>query len=597
MARRRILWQIYPSYLLIAFFALVAVTWLASRALNQFYFDSTAETLETQARLALWHVGAGLSEPEDTGAVNQYCSIFSRITGSRITVIRADGKVIGESDHDPRHLENYANRLEVMTALAGEVGMATRYSTTVQRRMMYVAVPDLAGDSVLGVVRTSLPVTTVAQGLDEYRRQLLLGGLIVAVLAAALGLFVSGRISRPLTQLTRGAERFARGELTYKLPVPNTEELALLADAMNEMAGQLDERIRQIIRQGNEQEAILHSMIEGVLAVDSDQKLIIMNHAAGDLIGVAAIGQEGRSLPEVTRNIQLLDFVQRTLSSDEPIEGDLILTDRTDRYLQAHGNLLRDSRGVKYGALVVLNNVTRLRELEKIRTEFVANVSHELKTPITSIKGFVETLSDGAVDQPEDRARFLSIISKQTDRLNAIIDDLLSLSRIERQTERSQISLQPEPIRPVLESSAQACEIKAANRKVRLRLEATGDRQVIANARLLEQAVTNLIDNAIKYSEPEGAVTIGADDDGDYVVIRVADRGTGIAEEHLPRLFERFYRVDGSRSRALGGTGLGLAIVKHIVLAHQGEVSVESELGRGSTFYLRIPKADVVEDD
>jgi two-component system phosphate regulon sensor histidine kinase PhoR len=360
---------------------------------------------------------------------------------------------------------------------------------------------------------------------------------------------------------------------------------------MNQMAAHLDDRIRTVLRQRNEQEAVLASMVEGVLAVDLEERILRLNRAAGRLLGVRPEQAEGRRIQEVVRKADLQRFVARALANREPVEGDIVLRDAEEgeRFLQAHGTVLRGAQGQEIGALIVLNDVTRLRRLETLRRDFVANVSHELKTPITAIKGFVETLLDGAVADPDDAQRFLQIITRQADRLNAIIDDLLDLSRIEQEAEKGGIPLARGALRPVLEAAVQACSMSAREKPLQIVLHCSGELAAQINAPLLEQAIVNLLTNAIKYSEPAGRVVVDAAQFGDKVMVKVQDWGCGISPEHLPRLFERFYRVDKARSRKQGGTGLGLAIVKHIVQSHGGEVVVHSTPGQGSTFTLILP--------
>jgi two-component system phosphate regulon sensor histidine kinase PhoR len=359
---------------------------------------------------------------------------------------------------------------------------------------------------------------------------------------------------------------------------------------MNSMAAQLDERLRTVVQQRNEQEAVLASMIEGVIAIDTDQVILKINRAAGELLNINPAIAGGRRIGEVTRKVELQRFVAQALASNDPIEAELTLPHRNEeRYLQTHGSPLRGADGQKIGALIVVHNVTRLRRLENLRRDFVANVSHELKTPITAIKGAVETLRDGAIDDPQAVKPFLDIAGRQTDRLNAIIEDLLSLSRLEREAESAGIKLTQQKLQPILESAIQACASVSDELNVEIRVFCSETLSARVNAPLLEQAVVNLVSNAIKYSEKGDAVNVEGWQDKNQVMIKVQDRGVGIAREHLPRLFERFYRVDAARSRAIGGTGLGLAIVKHIVQAHDGEVTVHSTPGEGSVFTIRLP--------
>jgi two-component system phosphate regulon sensor histidine kinase PhoR len=331
-------------------------------------------------------------------------------------------------------------------------------------------------------------------------------------------------------------------------------------------------------------------MIEGVIAVDMEERIISLNQAAANLFECSASEAQGRSIQEVARNTALQDFVKEALSSAVLIERDINLYATGDRILNSHGTRLYDEAGNQMGALIVLHDVTRLRKLENIRRDFVANVSHEIKTPITAIKGFVETLGEGAVNNHELTSRFLGIINKHVDRLEALIEDLLSLSRIEQEVENDVIVLREALIRDVLLTAIQVCQVKAAPKRINLELSCNEHLKASINNELLEQAVVNLLDNAIKYSGEDSVVRIAARQVDDEIEIKVRDQGCGIEKKHLPRLFERFYRVDKARSRQMGGTGLGLAIVKHIIQAHHGRVTVESAPGHGSTFTIRISR-------
>jgi two-component system phosphate regulon sensor histidine kinase PhoR len=413
---------------------------------------------------------------------------------------------------------------------------------------------------------------------------------LIALVLVILSLGFSWKISRPLEFLRLGAERFARGDLIHRLAVPASREITGLAESMNKMAAQLDERIRTIIAQKNEQQAVLSSMIEGVIAVSADGRVMSLNNAAAAILQESVENAEGRTVEEVIRNTELQQFVQRALDSEQPVESQIILHEnrRSEQFLQVHGTMLADDKGRKIGVLVVMNDMTHIRRLEQVRRDFVANVSHELKTPVTSIKGFIETLLDGAMEKAEDGRRFLEIIARQTDRLNSIIDDLLTLSRVEQQS-GGQMSTESIRLKPILTAAVSLCEIKARQREMSIQIECDEALTVAANASLLEQAVVNLVDNAVKYSDPGGDVRIEGLRNENEMQIRVRDHGCGIGREHLPRLFERFYRVDKARSRKLGGTGLGLAIVKHIAQSHKGRVSVNSTLGKGSTFVIHLP--------
>ncbi len=587
--KTRLLWQIYPSYLVITLIALSAVTWYTSRSLRAFYLDQTAANLEAKARLAIRQIRerSSLDGPEFPNAL---CVRLGEDAKARLTLVLPRGRVLCDSEKDPARMDDHSTRPEIREALAGQTGRSTRYSRTLEQRMMYIAVPVKDdGGRILGVLRTSIAAMEIESTLDAIHQKIAVAGLIVAVLAAALSMWISRRISLPLEEMKKGAERFARGEFDLKLPIPNSEEIAGLAEAMNMMARQLDDRIRTVIRQRNEYEAVLSSMVEGVLAVDANRKLLSMNKAAARLTGGSVVHSPGAGLDDAVQNEDLRALLETALDRQEPVEGEIVWDVGDEHYLQAHGAVLRDARGQSIGALVVLNDVTRLRRLERVRQDFVANVSHELKTPITSIKGFVETLLDGALRDPDTAERFLTIIAKQAERMNDIINDLLTLSRVEQEKEKEEIPFEHAPILPVLRAACQICEVKASQKEISLCLDAPEDLATVMNPHLLEQAVVNLIDNAIKYSGNDRSIHIRAGAEGREAVISVIDTGIGIRKKDVPRLFERFYRVDKSRSRKLGGTGLGLAIVKHIVQTHGGYTRVESEYGKGSTFFIHLP--------
>jgi two-component system phosphate regulon sensor histidine kinase PhoR len=353
------------------------------------------------------------------------------------------------------------------------------------------------------------------------------------------------------------------------------------------------ERGLTIGRQGTQQEAVLGSMIEGVLAVDARQRLLGINRAAADLLDVDPEDAAGRPLIDVIRNPDLRRFALTAIDCRAPVEDDLVLHGLRDRTIRLRGTALRDASG-EGGAVIVLNDVTEMKRLEHVRRDFVANVSHELKTPIASIKGFVETLLDGAMDDPADTSRFLGIVARQADRLAAIVDDLLALSRIEQSEGAGNLPVETVPVASILTAVTLDCGPRAAGRSIRLEVDCPANLAATLNAALVEQAVINLVDNALKYSESGKTVWLSAaasEPPGPReLVLRVRDEGCGIEPIHLPRLFERFYRVDKARSRNLGGTGLGLSIVKHIVQAHTGAVSVDSEPGVGTTFTIRLPR-------
>ncbi len=593
MRKKRLLWQLYPSYLLITLVSLLVATLYMSGELRSFYYDRAAADLKSRAWLLEERFAAeGVSGRTDR--IDQLCIRLGEASATRITVVLPDGKVVGDSEESPAKMDNHADRPEIIDAMAGRSRPSVRFSYTLGKDMMYVAIPVRRGGRTISILRTSIPVTSIDRALGAIRLRMVAGGLVVALLAAGVSLFISRRITRPLERLKHGAEEFARGDFSHKLPAGNSLEIAALAETMNQMAAELDERLRTLLRQRNEREAILSGMVEGVLAVDSEQRLIGLNRAGALLLGVDAELVRGRSLPEVVRNAHLQKLVAKVLSDGVPIEEEIVLHGAQQRFMHVHGTVLRDvgptgAEGAETGALVVLHDVTELRILENFRRDFAANVSHELRTPITSIKGFVETLLDGAMHNPKDAERFLRILATQTDRLNAIVEDLLTISSIEQDAQKAQLSLARGRIKDVLEAAVEICQSKIAEKGILIDLCCDEEVEADIEAALLEQAVVNLIDNAVKYSPDGQTVHIEATRTENEVLISVRDHGCGIGREHLPRLFERFYRVDKARSRKLGGTGLGLAIVKHIAQLHGGSATVESKLGAGSAFSVHLP--------
>jgi two-component system phosphate regulon sensor histidine kinase PhoR len=586
--KKRLLRHLFPSYLLITLISLVAVTWFASSSIRNFFLDQTATDLLSRARLLENQMTQFLG-PLETSVVDAICKEIGVSSATRITVILPSGIVIGDSNEDPAIMDNHALRPEIIEAREGNVGKSIRFSTTLQKRMMYVAIPLKEKEEIIAVIRAALPVTAIDQALRVIQIKILLGGVFIALLAAGISLLVSRRISRPIENLKQGADFFARGDLSYRMPGTDLVEIDSLVETLNQMAGQLEDRLNTIVRQKNELTAVLSSMTEGVIAVDMDERIISINKAAARIFENLPENLLNRSIPEVIRNPDLQKFINKALSSQENLEEDITLYQGGERILYVHNTPLEDADGRRSGILVVLNDVTHLRKLENMRKDFAANVSHEIKTPLTAIKGFVETLRTGDGADPKETDRFLAIIEKHVNRLTAIIEDLMKLSKIEQQDERSEVHLEESSIKKTILSAIQICREKADAKHITVDLLCAEDMSAQVDSRLMAQAMVNLLDNAINYSGEKSHIEISASLKGKELIVSVQDHGIGIPKKHLSRLFERFYRVDKARSRNLGGTGLGLAIVKHIAHAHGGRVSVESIPDKGSTFSLHLP--------
>lgn len=599
MSRRKLLWQLFPSYLAVMILALLAVTWFTTRSIREFHIEQTTQDLLSRAELLREQVCAHLEsgDPDALESLSPLCVRQGERSGTRVTVIRPDGEVIADSEEDPTQMVPHPGtaRPELAAAFEGRVGQETRYSRTLQRTMLYVAIPLFAGPTadeqprVIGALRLSVAATTLEASLRSIRNQIVVGAMVVALLFGLVSWWLARRITGPLEGLRRAARAYAGGHLNQDLPVSNIDEVATLADSMSQMAAEIKERLHTITLQRNEREAILSSMAEGVLAVDAEERIVSMNLECARILQINLEEARGRSIQETVRIPALQRLVLQALTDREQVAGSVTLRNGEERYLHIHGAPLKDARGTSIGAVLVLGDVTRLHKLERMRRDFVANVSHELKTPITSIRMAVEALEDRPTQADEQARQFLMILARQAGRLEAIIDDLLHLSRIEQGLDGDPVEFLDSEVEHVLSAAIQVCEPKANGKKIRLDMDCEPGLEARINPPLLENALVNLIDNAIKYSDEGTAIRIVARRAEGKIEIQVRDQGSGIAPEHLDRIFERFYRVDKGRSRELGGTGLGLAIVKHIAQSHGGAVRAQSQVGAGSVFTVTLP--------
>ncbi|MBU6221854.1 MAG: HAMP domain-containing protein [Planctomycetes bacterium] len=566
MPRTRFVWQLFAGWCALVAIVCAACFWIASMQLARLADEAQLRRLADAA--------AGLAAilPEDSE------SLTADVFAERAREVAATAHVTFD-----------------LLAPDGRVGRTSRYDAASGRRLHAAAVAIGPGDAPVGIVRATADTAAADRELAGAQRQLLGGFLLTSALAMAGGYVLARRAARPIRELSQAAMQLAAGKFDAPLPVAEAAELAELAGAVAGLREQLVERGLTIGRQGTQQEAVLGSMIEGVLAIDARQRIVSINHGAAELLGLDPEKSLRRPLQEVVRNPDLRRFALLAIDCREPVEDDLVIRGARDRTIRLRGTALRDVSG-EGGAVIVLNDVTDIQRLENVRRDFVANVSHELKTPVASIKGFVETLLDGAADDPVDNRRFLEIVARQAERLEAIIEDLLALSRIEQSEGAGNLPLERVHVLAVLSAAVADCRPRARDRSVMIDVECNGLLEADVNPALLEQAVINLVDNAVKYSDSGDTIWVSATadplaNDGPAVRIAVRDEGCGIDAEHLPRLFERFYRVDKARSRKLGGTGLGLSIVKHIVQAHGGSIAVESTPGVGSTFTIELPAA------
>lgn len=585
MKSRSLVWQLYPSYLFIALLVLIGLGWYFSVALRSFHYDQTAVDLTSRALLIEEQLPNHLAGAALTPLIQR----LGEQSDTRITIIMKDGRVVADSHENALKMENHGKRPEIVTALSGKSGQSIRFSRTLGQTLMYVAVPLVQHDRLVGSVRTARPLSDIDDALGGIYRRLFVGGFFIILLALPIAWFLARRITHPLKEMTLAAQHFSHGHFTVPLVEKGSEETSRLARALNVMAGDLSTRISREEEQRSEIEAILGCMVEGIIAVDNDERVLRLNSAASQLFGISAQNGTGKPLQEMIRHAELQRFVSRALTSQQPLEDELSFHGVDKRSLHVQAAPLTGKDGERIGVLIVLHDLTRLRQLESVRKDFVANVSHELKTPITAIRGAVETLLDED-DLNDVEQQFLQIIFKQSERLNALVEDLLNLSRIEQGADNGGWEMEYNELLPVLEGAKSGCESLLTQNQIELEVNCPVNFGAKIHPALLEQAVINLLSNAVKYSNPGSKVVMSVFEQEDNLIIEVADSGCGIAPEHLPRLFERFYRIDLARSRNLGGTGLGLAIVKHVAYVHSGDVAVESTVGKGSTFRIILPQ-------
>ena len=593
---KKLMWQLYLAFMLIMIIPALLYTWYTTRTIKHFFFDSTVGGL-TEKTHQIGSLMEGYIDRENRREIDSLCKVLAHGNPTRFTVIAPDGMVLGDSEKNPALMENHGNRMEVIAAKSGKTGVSERYSNTLKENMVYVAGPITRRQNVVGIIRLSLTTTFLQKELNRIYLHIVLSFFLIAVLAALASYFVSRRISLPVDAMKKGAQRIAAGDFSGRLSPAGCVELDELSIALNEMAQHLQQTIYRLKEHHNRINAVLSSMVEGVIAVDNKQHIITINRSAVDLFSLQSVPETGVWIGEVLRNVKINDFVSRISTTGGELRDEAVVSlphaknESGERVLQLHGNILSDANGEKIGVLVVLNDITRLNKLETMRSDFVANVSHELRTPLTSIKGFVETLQAGAINDTDAARRFLEIITRQVERLSTIVEDLLALSRLEEEAKNQVINLQPTVAAEVIASAVQVCTAKALKKDIKIATKCDTMLSAFLEPALIEEAVINLIDNAVNYSPPGERIMVMVEKDTNEkdIVISVTDNGPGIPEIHHNRIFERFYRVDKARSRKLGGTGLGLSIVKHIVLLHGGSVTVKSAPGKGSRFSLHIP--------
>ena len=574
--------RLYLPVLVVIVALAASLGWFGAARLRAAQLEEFEGALRQEARLVRALIAEDLREGRSAEAMRRLRRIEPD-SGRRVTLIAADGKVLADTDADPAAMDNHRLRPEVAAALASGEGVSVRRSDTVGRELMYYALrlPEEGGS----VLRIAVPVAGLDEHLAALTRGLLLFSVAALVAAAGLCFVLVRRHTAPLVDLTRLAEGIAGGDLSRRTPVREGGEVGALARSLNAMADSLAGMVAQIRKDHEEMKSVLAGMEEGVIATDRKQKILLFNPGAAALLDFAPETASGKLLWEVVREEEVIQAAKESVESGErrsfqlgPVRG---------RHLDV-SVYPWPAEGPGEGVVIVAHDATESVRYQELRKEFVANVSHELRTPLTMIKGFLETLQDGAITDTVKGPEFLATIAKHVDQLTNLVSDLLELSRLESRAGLPRLTRVE--IAGTLVKVVDFMRPAAEKRRQALELSVNGGLPGVAgDPDYLERAVSNLIDNAIKYTPEGGKVRVSARAAGDEVVIEVVDSGIGIPPEDLPRIFERFYRVDKSRSREMGGTGLGLSIVKHVVQVHGGVVDVESEVGKGSTFRVRLP--------
>lgn len=584
--------------LALLFLLLVGLSVLAAGLLSGHYYRENHQQAlrESMIReLKVIHATSPWPETDDPAALaeelHRRAARFKQVAQMRVTYILPDGTVAGDSDHDEAAMDNHADRAEIREALRQGFGSSIRMSDTLHEKMLYVAMAVRDDGGLRGFIRLSMSLDAVSQGLQDMWIALIFSLFLLFALASAVSYRVALSVTRPLERMTSAAQRMAHMDTEIRIPEEGKDEIGELARALNLMAGNLQEQLDLIRRNGERLQDVLDNMTSGVVMIGDDGKVTIYNRQAEVLLGSSTKERVGRLYTEIKQHVELVELIREGLETREPQYREMQVYYPEEKLLQLSLVPMTLSGEGQPGLLLVLQDVTAIRRLENMRSEFVANVSHELKTPVAAVKGFAETLLAGAIDDKETARSFLTIIHDESERLNRLIGDILELSKIESRRSTPQFS--PVDFEAFLNRMKELFAPEAAKKRIALDFQTEDGLFLEADEDRLGQIMLNLLQNGINYTPEGGTVKVRAETflegEEERVRIVVSDTGIGIPKKDIPRIFERFYRVDKARSRSSGGTGLGLSIVKHLVELHHGTIRVESELGVGSRFIIELP--------
>lgn len=586
-------WKLFTTYLAVLLVALGALSIYLDKEMSQYYVESLDGALASQARLIGDALGPSFGADTDLQA---RVTAFGQAAGTRVTLIDPSGIVLADNEHIPQTMENHAYRLEVREALTGGEGSSIRHSGTLNVDMLYVAVPVKHDGKVLGVVRLATPLYQVSAAQGRLRKIIVVSAVIALMVSLLLSLWLTHGLSAGIRELGKTARRFAAGDLTARARIEARDrlgrdpEITQLAATLNEVADRLTQSLRQMAAEKQRTDTLLEQVGEAILVTDQSGCIVLCNTEAERLLNLTSKQAIGLSLLDATQDVSLDTAVREALSGRPAVSIELRFQFPRRRTIEATVTALTsEDRSKAQGTVVVLHDVTELRRLEAVRREFVANASHELQTPVTAIKALVEALMTGGRDDPETVERFLLDIEQQADRMGSLVRDLLDLARIEARSSSTEVG--EANVAEVIRSVVKQFDAFARQQHITVEVDIPDDLCVHADWFALNRIFSNLLDNALKYTEPGGRTELRAMSSDNQVIIRVRDTGIGILSDDLPRIFERFYRVDQARSREAGGTGLGLSIVRHLVEMLGGRIDVQSQFGTGSEFTVTLPAA------
>ena len=587
--RLNLFWKLGFAFFALLIAVLLPVDYYAERTLRRDYERAGFERLTSIARVALSSPppvsSFSTTSRTPSPALREWLTKMAS-SGVRVTVITSDGLVLADSQSDPQTMENHAGRPEIREALANGDGLSVRHSVSINRDLLYYAARFSMPSGPPIVLRFAVPLLTVNDEVWAFRRRFWLSSVVMLLVTGMASLLISRTFSRRVERLQSFSRRVAEGDFRPIDADRSGDALEALAVSLNDSATRLDRAMRTLREERNLSAAILGSMVEGVAVVNSSERLLFANEGFAGILELDAPPQPGRSLLEVVRQTELIEAVRDVLKGAPRVEAEIVTGTLRQRFFAATVASVKATENS--GAVVVLHDITDLRKLERVRRDFVANVSHEFKTPLTAIQGFAETLLAGAMDDPQHRVRFLQIILEHSRRLARLTDDLLELSKMD--ADRLALEVDRLSASQLVQSCVETTQRVANEKHLRFSInlpQCLPD--VAADRRRIAEVLQNLLDNAIQYTPAGGEIVVSASAGGQEVTFTVSDTGIGIPQVDQPRIFERFYRVDVARSREVGGTGLGLSIAKHLVEAHGGRIWVESEVGRGSQFHFTVP--------